>query len=304
MNKPTKEFLNYLQFGKNCTEDTIDSYRRDIEKFFKFLFKEDIDMDKVDQIVIRNFFTEEITKGVSKRSCKRRLTALRQFYKFLAREGYIKDDPFLFIDSPKIERKYPRVLYKEQIEDLLKENRKREDELALRDQAILSLLYYCGLRASELCKLEIQDVYLKQRILKVYGKGRKERMVPFSEECRKDVEAYIKMCRPNLLGRSPIIKMEDGKKLIFNNKGRPLTVRGLEYILDSIELKTGTFVNLHPHILRHSFATHLLENGADLRIIQELLGHESINTTQIYTHVTEEAMQEAYSSCHPRAHKK
>jgi len=300
MNKPTKEFLDYLKFGKNCSEATILSYQHDIEKFFAFLFKEDVNMDEVDQIVIRNFFTEEISNGVSKRSCKRRLTALRQFYKYLYKQGYVKDDPFLFIDSPKIEKKYPRVLYKEQIEEILNENRKREDELALRDQAILSLLYFCGLRASELCGLELQNIYLKQRVLKVYGKGRKERIVPFNDECKKDIEMYLKLSRTNLLSKNK----ELSKKLILNNKGHSLTVRGLEYILDSIELKTGTFLNLHPHILRHSFATHLLENGADLRIIQELLGHESINTTQIYTHVTEEAMQEAYSSCHPRAHKK
>lgn len=300
MNKPTKEFLDYLKFGKNCSEATILSYQHDIEKFFAFLFKEDVNMDEVDQIVIRNFFTEEISNGVSKRSCKRRLTALRQFYKYLYKQGYVKDDPFLFIDSPKIEKKYPRVLYKEQIEEILNENRKREDELALRDQAILSLLYFCGLRASELCSLELQNIYLKQRVLKVYGKGRKERIVPFNDECKKDIEMYLKVSRTNLLSKNK----ELSKKLILNNNGHSLTVRGLEYILDSIELKTGTFLNLHPHILRHSFATHLLENGADLRIIQELLGHESINTTQIYTHVTEEAMQEAYSSCHPRAHKK
>lgn len=300
MNKPTKEFLDYLKFGKNCSEATILSYQHDVEKFFAFLFKEDVNMDEVDQIVIRNFFTEEISNGVSKRSCKRRLTALRQFYKYLYKQGYVKDDPFLFIDSPKIEKKYPRVLYKEQIEEILNENRKREDELALRDQAILSLLYFCGLRASELCGLELQNIYLKQRVLKVYGKGRKERIVPFNDECKKDIEMYLKVSRTNLLSKNK----ELSKKLILNNNGHSLTVRGLEYILDSIELKTGTFLNLHPHILRHSFATHLLENGADLRIIQELLGHESINTTQIYTHVTEEAMQEAYSSCHPRAHKK
>ncbi|MBQ6921357.1 MAG: tyrosine recombinase [Bacilli bacterium] len=304
MNKPEKEFLDYLKYVRNCSDLTVESYRRDIEKFFAFLLKEDVNMDDVDQIVIRNFFTEEMTNGVSKRSCKRRLTALKQFYKFLHKQGMIKDDPFLFIDSPKIDKKFPRVLYKEQVEEILKENRKRTDELALRDQAILSLLYFCGLRASELCGIAIQNVYLKQRLVKVYGKGRKERIVPFSEECRKDLEAYMKVCRPKLLGRSPILKLEDGQRLIFNNKGQPLTVRGLEYILDSIEQKTGTFVNLHPHILRHSFATHLLENGADLRVIQELLGHESINATQIYTHVTEEAMQEAYSSYHPRAHKK
>ena len=303
MNKPTAEFLNHLQYEKNYSIMTVESYRRDLDKFFAFLLEEDVNMDEVDQIVIRNFFTKEIMNGVSKRSCKRRLSALRQFYKFLLLRKYIKDDPFIFIDSPKTEKRFPRVLYKEQVLELLNENRKRTDELKYRDQAILSILYYSGIRASELVSLTLQDVYLKQRIIRVRkGKGNKERMVPITDECRLDIEAYLKNSRDKLISQTKTD--ERTPNLILNNKGLPLTVRGLEFILDSIEQKTGTFVDLHPHILRHSFATHLLENGADLRVIQELLGHESINATQIYTHVTEEAMKKAYSDYHPRAHKK
>ena len=142
-------------------------------------------------------------------------------------------------------------------------------------------------------------------MIRVIGKGNKERMVPITEECRKDIDIYMRTLREELKGRSKKTEDKDNKSYLFLNKyGEQLTVRGLEYILDEIELKTGTFVGLHPHILRHSFATHLLENGADLRVIQELLGHESLNTTQIYTHVTEEAMIKTYSSAHPRAHKK
>ena len=301
MNKPLAEFLNHLKNGRNYSEMTIDSYKRDIEKFFAFLFEEDITMEEVDAIVIRNFFTKELMSGVSKRSCKRRLCALRQFYKYLLREGMINEDPFIFVESPKTEKRYPRVLYKEQVEQLITENRKRTDSLALRDQAILSTLYYSGIRASELVDLTLQDVYLKQRRIRIRsGKGNKERIVPINEICRDDIDSYIKHSRASLLALTKI----PTPKLFLNGKGDPLTVRGLEYILDSIEKKTGTFLNLHPHILRHSFATHLLENGADIRIIQELLGHESINATQIYTHVTEKAMQDAYNSSHPRAHKK
>ena len=301
MNKPLAEFLRHLKDARNYSDKTVESYQRDIEKFFNFLFEEDVNMEDVDAIVIRNFFTKELMSGVSKRSCKRRLCALRQFYKFLLREKYIEEDPFVFIESPKVEKRYPRVLYKEQVEQLLKENRNRKDSLMYRDQAIISVLYYSGIRASELCNLEMQDVYLKQRFLTVrQGKGRKDRVVPFNDECRRDLENYIKYSRNDLLALNKDIVT----KLFLNSKGQPLTVRGLEYILDSIEQKTGTFLNLHPHILRHSFATHLLENGADIRIIQELLGHESINATQVYTHVTEKAMQDAYTAAHPRAHKK
>ena len=304
MNKPLAEFLRFLEHLKrerNYSDKTIDAYKRDIEKFFDFLLKEDVNMDEVDAIIIRNFFTNEILSGVSKRSCKRRLCALKQFYKFLLREQYIKDDPFTFVESPKTEKRYPRVLYKEQVEQLIEENRKRNDSLMFRDQAILSVLYYSGIRASELCDLTVQDVALKQRRVRIqHGKGNKERIVPINEICRKDIENYLKYSRNDLL----LLTKEPTPVLFLNSKGNPLTVRGLEYILDSIEKKTGTFLDLHPHILRHSFATHLLENGADIRIIQELLGHESINATQIYTHVTEKAMQDAYSASHPRAHKK
>lgn len=304
MNKPLALFLDHLKNARNYSDKTIESYQRDIEKFFIFLSEEDVNMDEVDAIVIRNFFTKELTSGVSKRSCKRRLCALKQFYKFLLKEELISEDPFIFIESPKTEKRYPRVLYKEQIESLIQENRKRTDPLMLRDQAILTTLYYSGIRASELCALTLQDIALKQRKIRIqHGKGNKERIIPINDICRNDIDNYIKHSRGDLLA---LVKRDDEKTpfLFLNSKGYPLTVRGLEYILDSIEQKTGTYLDLHPHILRHSFATHLLENGADIRIIQELLGHESINATQVYTHVTEKAMQDAYNNSHPRAHKK
>ena len=214
-------------------------------------------------------------------------------------EGYIKDNPFIFVQSPKTEIKYPHALYKEQVREILTENAKRTDDLMIRDQAILSMLYFTGMRASELVSLTIQSVSLSQRLVTIIGKGNKERIVPFGEECKRDVERYKSTTRELLLSRA----IKKTNILFLNNKGQQLTTRGLEYILDSIEEKTGTFVGLHPHILRHSFATHLLENGADLRVIQELLGHASLNTTQVYTHVTEEAMKKEYLSAHPRARK-
>ena len=170
----------------------------------------------------------------------------------------------------------------------------------MRDQAILEVLYFCGIRAAELVNIDVQSVNLPKRFIRVFGKGSKERLVPFSVECKTILEKYMKEDRPKLLEKSQM----PTPALFMNNKGQRLTTRGLEYILDKIEEKTGLFVGLHPHILRHSFATHLLENGADLRVIQELLGHESINATQVYTHVTEEAMKDAYFNAFPRAHKK
>ena len=300
MNKLTSDFEYYLLNQRNYSPQTASAYLRDIDLFLNFIFKEGVDIKDVDVIVIRNFLTEELNRGVSKRSCKRRLCSLNHFYKYLVKKKYIRDNPFIFVDSPKIEKKFPKTLYADQVREILDLNRKRTDELAIRDQAIISTLYFTGIRANELVTLKTQQVSLSQRLIRVIGKGDKERIVPITEECRKDIDTYMKTTRAELFSKSK----EKEPYLFLNKNGDKLTVRGLEYILDEIELKTGTFVGLHPHILRHSFATHLLENGADLRVIQELLGHESLNTTQIYTHVTEEAMIQTYSSAHPRAHKK
>ncbi len=314
MNKQTYDFLDYIQNERKYSLKTVDSYKSDIEKFFDFLLKEGVLMDEVDQIVIRNFLTDELNAGISKRSCKRRLSSLRQFYAYLVEKKMVKENPFLLIDSPKTDKKFPHALYKDQIQEILKENAKRKDDLAIRDQAILSLLYYCGLRASELVDLTLQDINFRTRIVRVIGKGNKERLVPFTEECKVAVQRYINESRPALLAKKNVSTsllflsdrvsyptMDDKTGEIKEPK---MTTRGLEYILDEIEKKTGTFVGLHPHLLRHSFATHLLENGADLRVIQELLGHASLNTTQVYTHMSSEAMKQAYIDAFPRARKK
>ena len=300
MNKPQKEFLTHLELDRNYSKKTVDSYSRDIDKFFKFLAQEGILMDQVDIKVIRNFLTAELEAGVSKRSCKRRLCALKHFYQYLVEHGYVKENYFVFVVSPKTDKKFPHALYKEQIDAIFKANAERTDFFAKRDNAILYTLYYTGIRAAELVGLSMQDVDLRRRTMMIHGKGNKERIVPFTEECRKMIEAYLKETREILLSKALI----PTAYLFLNNKGDPLTTRGLEYILDNIEKKTGAFIGLHPHILRHSFATHLLDAGADLRVIQELLGHESLNSTQVYTHVSEETMQEIYSASFPRAHKK
>ena len=313
MNKPEQEFLNYLVTERNYSLKNAKSYQEDIDLFCEYIFKEGTLMEDVDVLTIRNFLTEELARGVSKRSCKRRLCSLRHFYKYMVNVGYIKDNPFILMKAPKTETKYPHGLYKEQIQELFKRNAERTDNLKNRDQAILYLLYYSGVRAQELVTLNIQSVYMRERLVRVLGKGNKERVIPFSEDCKKVLKNYIDNDRPALVMKyiEWQKKHQDKKEkdsmmspLFFNAQGGPLTTRGLEYILDAIQEKTGLFVGLHPHILRHSFATHLLENGADLRVIQELLGHESINATQVYTHVTEEAMKDTYEKAFPRAKKK
>ena len=301
MNKPEQEFLDHLLNVRKYSKKTVESYQEDIDIFCNYIFQEGILIEEVDVACIRNFLTEELNRGVSKRSCKRRLSSLRHFYKYMVNVGYIEDNPFLFISSPKTDKRYPHSLYKEQIEQIFEKNKERTDSLKNRDQAILYLLYYSGIRAAELVNLTVQAISLKERFVRVLGKGNKERIIPFTPDCQAVLKYYIEKERPILLMKKP---KNLTSALFLNARGNQLTTRGLEYILDSIEEKTGLYVGLHPHILRHSFATHLLENGADLRVIQELLGHESINATQVYTHVTEKAMKETYMSAHPRAKKK
>lgn len=302
MNKVTKEFLDHLKEERRYSPQTIDSYRRDIEKFFAFLAEEGILFDQVDPQIIRNFLSLEMSNGVSKRSCKRRLSALRHFYTYLVREHIVDLNPFVFVSSPKLEKKFPHFLYREQIDKIFELNRLRKDELAIRDQAIMELLYYSGIRVHELVTIMVQDINIKQRLLRVIGKGDKQRIVPFSKQCANDINDYLLNLRPVLLARSR--QEKKSAALFLNDKGVQLTNRGVEYILDKVQEMTGQNLNMHPHMLRHSFATHLLENGADLREIQELLGHESINATQVYTHVSEEAMKQIYLQNFPRAKKK
>lgn len=299
MNKQLADFLLNIGTDRNYSPQTVESYRRDIEKFYHFLLEEDVKADDVDLIVIRNFLTKELMSGVSKRSCKRRLCALKHFYSYLQKTGQIDVNPFNFVSAPKLEKKYPHILYSNQVEELLTVNRERDDLLASRDQAILELLYYSGIRASELVNIKLSDINTRNRMVRILGKGNKERIVPFTDECALTIDDYVKKCRIELAKHNEQISIY----LFLNNHGEQLTTRGLEYILKNIEEKTGLNLGLHPHLLRHTFATHLLENGADLRVIQELLGHESINATQVYTHVTEEGMKKEYLAAHPRAKK-
>lgn len=299
--KEINEFLEYLQYNLNFSPKSVKAYDEDITCFYKFIFSQGIDIDDVDAPIIRNFLSLELGRGISKKTCCRRLSSLRHFYRFLVDRKYVHENPFLFVHSPKKEIRYPHALYIEQINNLFKLNSERSDELKLRDQCIIELLYASGVRASELINIKMPEIDIRNRSIRILGKGRKERIVPFSKSAQETLKNYILHGRDNLLAKSGYDAKED--YLFVNAQGKKLTSRGLEYILNEVEKKTGCNYGLHPHLLRHSFATHLLEGGADLRVIQELLGHESLNTTQIYTHVTEEALKNQFEFAHPRAKK-
>lgn len=296
MNKPEKEFLESLE-AKRYSKHTLDSYQRDLDFFFEYLAQEGVLMDEVDKLIIRDFESVQLDK-VGPRTLARRMSACRQFYSFMQREGYVEHNPFINSKSPKLPTRYPKTLSVEQVTELLNQNAKRNDPLALRDQAILELMYASGMRASEVVSFKARDVDYRTRMIRVYGKGDKERLVPISKTGAIVMQEYLKKQRPILAGNHHSIRFGDA--FFLNERGENLTTRGLEYILRQVEEKTGYYYGLHPHILRHTFATTLLDNGADLRLIQELLGHSSLNTTQVYTHVSTKKMKEQYKAFFPR----
>ena len=204
------------------------------------------------------------------------------------------------ISSLKIDKKLPEVLYEEEINLLFEENKKRSDKYVSRDQAIIELLFASGLRVSELCSIKLNNIQLKQRIIRVYGKGKKERIVPFSMSAQKTIDIYMKTLRMELSLKE---NSKHDNYLFLNEFGNPLTPRGVQYILNSIEKKLGLGLSLHPHKFRHTFATTMLDRGADLRTIQEILGQESLSTTQVYTHVSTKRMKDDYSKYFPRSKK-
>ncbi|UCD04669.1 MAG: tyrosine recombinase XerC [candidate division WOR-3 bacterium] len=278
-------FIDYLRKEKNYSEHTIRAYQKDIESFFAFLSEEDI--SSVDSNAISFFLAFLMKYGLDKTTVARKLSSLKSYFKALKRMGVISENPAELIRTPKKKKHLPGFLTYEQIEDGLK----IEDP---RDHAMMELLYSCGLRASELTGLNVDDVDFQKDEVRVMGKGGKERILPMGRRAREAVGAYLKTrAQPGA---------DNARNALFLNfRGGRLSSRSLQRIVRKHLLKVARASGTNPHILRHTFATHLLERGADLRAVQELLGHVSLSTVQIYTHLTTKRLKEIYSKAHPRA---
>ncbi len=282
-----EKFLNYLEIEKNMSQHTIVNYSIDLKDTAKFL-GDSAQIDKIDYLTLRKFLGELKEKNYSKRTIARKFACLRSFFKFLYREGHIKSNPITGVSTPKLERKLPVFLDEGEVAKLL-DSPDTKELPGLRDKAILETLYSSGLRVSELVGLDVENIDFIGGVLKVLGKGRKERLVPIGDRALKCIRAYLE-------------KRGEVKKAVFLNKsGSRLTDRGVRRTLEKYIHITSLREDVSPHTLRHSFATHLLNRGADLRSVQELLGHMNLSTTQIYTHVTAERLKSVYDKAHPRA---
>lgn len=289
INKEIYDYMNYLSLERQLSPNTIDGYRRDLEDFYKFvnksyriIFKEDI---------IK--YIEYLNKKVGPKTINRHIVSIKNYFKYLERNDLIKNNPMSDITGLKTPKKMPRVLSVEEVDKLL--DIELKDAYDYRNKAMLELMYSSGLRVSELLNLTINNIDFDMNLVRIFGKGSKERIVPISEVATKYLFEYIN------LYRNTLIKNKVTDVIFLNSRGNKLSRQGFFKILKQIALLKGINREISPHVLRHSFATHLLNNGADLRSIQTMLGHENIETTQIYTHVSNNYVKQNYDEAHPRS---
>ncbi|MBI4431180.1 MAG: tyrosine recombinase XerC [Candidatus Omnitrophica bacterium] len=290
MKKQTEQFLAYLQAEKNASDHTVKNYAVDLRDFAAFIGE--LAPDKIEYIHVRNFLAHLKERDFSQSSISRKLACLRSFFKYMAREQLLTVNPASNIATPKREKKLPEFLNQDEMNKLINAA-SDATKAGRRDRAIIETLYSTGMRVSELMGLNIGDLDFVAGTLKVEGKGKKERMVPVGNTAVRAVEAYM--------GDRPENDKQPSSPLFLNKNGTRLTDRSVRRILIKYAKRAGITKDISPHTIRHTFATHLLDRGADLRSVQDLLGHENLSTTQIYTHVTTKRLKDAYEKAHPRA---
>ena len=295
-------FIDHIKDIRTGSDATSDSYRRDVSRFLTFLKDNDIeDLNDVDRNIVLDYInllrSGKITRGkISNSSYARNMSSLRSFYRYLCENHLSDNNPFLAFRNAPVEKHLPDVLTFEQINRIL-ECFDLNDPMELRNRCIIETIYACGLRISECCSLLIDNIDRKSMIVRIIGKGNKERIVPFYPRLNELMDLYIKKYRNEYA--------KDGSPYMFVSKrGTKISPRSVQLLLEQVKIKANIEVDIHPHMLRHSFATHLLDNGADLRTVQELLGHANLSTTQLYTHLTFDRLKNAVNSAHPHAEKK
>lgn len=295
-----KIFKLYLSELRNYSDNTVTAYINDCDCLTDFLDKENIGSLFTISNRGARFYVAYLHDSFTPKSIARKISSLKTLYNYLLSEKLIKENPFLDIDLPKKEKSLPKFIYEEEINSIL-DSIDNSNVIGCRNVALIELLYGTGIRVSELCSIKLKDIDLYTNSILIHGKGKKDRYVPIHKEVVKRLKEYITTSRNSLLARSKSI---DERILFLNYRGTPLTDRGVRKIVNKVIEDSGETLKISPHTLRHSFATHLLNNGADLRSVQELLGHEHLSSTQIYTHVSNDKLKEVYMNAHPRAKRK
>ena len=293
------DFLAYLEYERGLSRNTLEAYRSDLLQLGDYLHRARVDVLEAQHAHLAGFLSELAAgdaerKPVAPATLQRKAACLRSFYRHLRREAVIEHDPTADLRAPRKSQKLPQVLTRGEVGQLLG-SPKGTDPPALRDRALLELMYACGLRASEAIELEVSDIDLRHGVLRARGKGSKERLVPVGREAVTAVRTYLQRGRPDLVG------LREERRLFVNRRGGGLTRQGLYKIVQRHARSVGLADRMSPHTLRHTFATHLLAGGCDLRAVQEMLGHADIATTQIYTHLSAERLKDVYFAAHPRA---
>ena len=305
MEQYLEDFKKHLMYERNVSEHTLRNYLSDLEQFHDYLcpadkqgVRREVNIRDIDNITIREYMATLYSKNKKKTSIARKLATLRTFFKYLCREGILEMNPARLVSSPRLEKKLPNYLTVEEVIRFI-EIPDLETVLGKRDRAILEMLYGTGVRVSELVNLNLQDIDFTQMTVRVRGKGRKERIVPFGEYAKKAVELYLGV-RGELMMNAPEDKRVPNA-VFYNYQGTRITTRSVGRMIDKYIKECADLHHISPHSLRHSFATHLLNAGADLRSIQELLGHVRLSTTQQYTHISQDRLMEVYDKAHPKA---
>jgi integrase/recombinase XerC len=302
MEKLIEQFLEHLRYERNVSEHTLRNYSSDLDQFFQYLTlnntREEPDLSAIDHLTIREWLASLHSAQKKKSSIARKLAALRTFFQFLVREGVLEMNSAKLVSTPKQEKKLPKHLSIEEAVRFI-ESPDAETDLGKRDRAMLELMYATGVRVAELTTLNVADVDFSNQLVRVTGKRRKQRIVPFGDPAGEAIRNYLSV-RDKFLFNAPISERDD-EALFLNYKGTRITTRSVGRMVDKYIRLCAGMHNISPHALRHSFATHLLDSGADLRDIQELLGHARLSTTQVYTHVSMEKLIEVYDKAHPKA---
>lgn len=290
-----QQFVRYIQLEKNFSVHTVKEYEFDLKEFIDFLSVEGItNIADVEYLHARLYVSKLYDEHKARSSISRKISSIRSFFRYLNREYQLDDAPLFSLYHPKKEKQLPHFFYEDELSTLFEAN-KGTDFKSLRNMALLELLYATGIRVSECTSIEMEDIDFNYSILRVMGKGRKERIVPFGHYAYEALIRYKDEARPKLM------KEKKHQHFFVNMRGGQLTARGVRYILNQMIENASMHTKIYPHMLRHTFATHLLNNGADLRTVQELLGHANLSSTQVYTHVTKEHLRNTYMNTHPRA---